>query len=154
MDATLLVAHVTFAALAFGLAIVVDLVLTRIARTGDPATIRKAYRAAFPVAITIGPMFGLTLLLGLGLGLERHESLLQPWLLVAYALFAIGVILGAGVNRSKFMRIAAAAEHSPDGTPSPELSAAIAGATPVVAILTVVLLVALLADMFLKPFMT
>jgi hypothetical protein len=75
-----LVAHVFFATLAFGFVIVGDFVLSAVAASRDPRAIRVAYGVAQRAGPMVGPLFGLAILLGFTVALERGESLLSPWL--------------------------------------------------------------------------
>ncbi len=151
MHQAALVAHVFFGTLAFGFAITFELLMKSIGRSGDVRTIRTAFTLAVRYAIWIGPLFGIAVLLGFGVAIDRHEPLLQTWLVISYVLAAIGLFLGTGLNRPAFMGILEAAKVSPDDAPSPELKAAVARFNPATWLM-VLLMIALITLMFVKPF--
>ena len=146
-----LVAHVFLTTLGFGFAIALDFVMAAVAASRNPNTIRFVYEAIARYSRFIGPLFGVGILLGFGLAHERHDNLTQPWLLMTYALVVLMAFFGMGVGRRRYGRVLAAARAA-ENTVTPELERAIAGATPVAAWVLLVLMAALVAVMFLKPF--
>ena|ERR1700730_16310712 len=151
MYAPSLVAHVFFTTLAFGFSIAIDFVLAAVAASRNPQTILAVFSAVARYGRFVGPLFGVGILLGFGLAHERHDGVAQPWLLATYALVLLAAFLGAGVSRRRYGRVLAAARAS-GNTVTPQLESAIAGATPLIGWVMLVLMAALIAVMFLKPF--
>jgi Predicted integral membrane protein (DUF2269) len=151
MYASSLVAHVFLTTLGFGFAIALDFVMAAVAASRNPNTIRFVYEAVARYSRLIGPLFGVGILLGFGLAHERHDNLVQPWLLVTYVLVLFVAFFGMGVGRRRYGRVLAAARAA-ENTITPELERAISGATPLVAFVMLALMAALVAVMFLKPF--
>jgi hypothetical protein len=97
----------------------VDHLLLRIASTGDVQAIRGAFSAYkrfsrfVPMLFITGLVFGLTAMV-----VERFNPF-APWLLMAYVLFAAGVLIGALAIGRWSERLAEAAHAAPDdGSPA------------------------------------
>jgi Predicted integral membrane protein (DUF2269) len=151
MDALGLVGHVFVATLAFGFAITRDFVIVAVAKSRQVETIRTVYETAASYGRWIGPLFGLAVLLGFFLAIERHEGLTQRWLIITYVLVLLGMGVGIGLGRRRTLTILEAARNA-GATMTPQLDKAIAGAQPIGAWLMLAIMAVIIALMFLKPF--
>jgi hypothetical protein len=129
------------------------LLMRRAAAGGHVPTIRGVFGVAQSFAFLI-PIFFLT---GLAFAIVAifTESFnpLQPWLLIAYVLFAIGLVDGTRIHEPYGARVAAAAGESPDDAPSPALRAALDNRGEEVAYWVDIAVIGLiLFDMIVKPF--
>ena len=145
--------HITFMFIAVAVALGPELLLRGISRSGDVRTIRTGYSLAdrlgrsIPVLFTVGLVFGLLTAWTQGL------DFFAPWLLIAYALFILAMILGARVTAPHVAHVAELAAQSPDDSPSPELAAAIADRRgDMLFALDLVIIIAFIFDMVVKPF--
>jgi len=144
--------HVVAMFVAFAFTTGVGIHMTAIADTLDVRAIRTAVRIARPmqtIGITImlvGVVFGFVSAASAGF------SLTSKWLVEAYVLLALLVVIGVAVHRTWFARLAKAAAASGDDHASPELSAVVADrfvriAGPVSGLLWI----ALITVMVVKP---
>ena len=144
--------HVLAMFVAFGFTTGVGIFLTMIARAGDVRTIR----AAASVARSLNTAGAVMLLIGIAFGFATAGaigySLTSKWLIIAYVLVALLLIIGVGLHRAWAERLAKAAAASPDDRASAELSAVIDD--PVVRLagpISGLLWIGLIAVMVLKP---
>ncbi len=102
----------------------IDILLLRIARTRDARAIRTAFAAHGRFEPFIPGLFVTGLLFGLIAVFVEGFNPFQPWLLLAYPLFVLGILVGAlGMGRwAGRMRLASA--DAPDSG-SPALDAVI-----------------------------
>lgn len=129
----------------------IDILLLRIARTGDVRAIRTAFGARGRFERLIPALFGIGLLFGLiSIFVEGFDPF-QPWLLLAYPLFAAGILVGAfGIGRWA-SRVHDAAADAPDAG-SPALAAAIEDSSVRIALVAFWLLIAsIVFVMVMKP---
>ena len=118
------VLHVLSMFVAVALSGGIDILLLRIARTGDVRAIRTAFGVRARFDGLIPAVFGSGLLFGLTAIFVEGFNPFQPWLLLAYPLFALGILVGAlGIGRWA-SRIQAASAEAPDSG-SPALTAAL-----------------------------
>jgi uncharacterized membrane protein len=129
----------------------IDTLLLSVARTGDVRAIRTAFEAhrrfeaLIPAAFVTGLIFGLIAIFAEGF------NPFQAWLLLAYPLFVLGILVGAlGLGRWT-TRVRLAAADAPDGG-SPALAAALADPTARRAFIVFwLLIVAIIFVMITKP---
>ena len=119
-----------FGTLAFGIGITLDLVLVTVARTRRLETIRLVYESVAKYARFTGPLFLVTILLGVYIALERHESLISTWLLGTYVLIVIGIVFNAAVVQRRTQTILQAVRGA-NGTLTPELDRISGTARPI-----------------------
>ena len=117
--------HVLLAFTAIAFLVVPGLILEMAARTKDVPFIRRLFRLASFHGRVGGMIALLTAIAGLIVAWRLGIPLNTGWLIAAYAIFVVVVILGMGYHGRREIRIAALAEASPDNAPSPELTAAI-----------------------------
>lgn len=125
----------------------------RMAQSRDLAAIRAGYRLYEPIARISTILF----LLGLAFGLISIFTVgfnpFEPWLIIAYVLFIIQVVLGVAVVDRWHARVTELAA-APDADPNyGELAATLnQGTARTVAILQSALVVVFIFDMVVKPF--
>jgi len=147
-----IILHVLAMFIAFAFTTGVGVYLSAIADTLDVRTIRTAVRIARPLQtagisiLLIGVVFGFATAGAVGF------SLTSKWLIEAYVLVALLLIVGLGIHQTWIARLARAAAASPDDHASPELATVVADrlvriAGPVSGLLWI----ALIAIMILKP---
>jgi hypothetical protein len=112
----------------FGVALAIsgELVLRRVAGSGDVRAIRTTVRLVKPLS---GPIATALLLAGVAFGflaaLTGQIDLLRPWLILAYLAFLAAVALGIGITDPWVERLEREAEGSPDDRPSETLASVI-----------------------------
>jgi uncharacterized membrane protein len=146
------VLHVLAMFVAFGFTTGVGIFLTAIARAGDVRTIR----AAASIARGLNTAGGILLLIGVAFGFATAGamgySLTSKWLIIAYVLVVLLMVIGVGLHRAWAVRLGKAAAASPEDSASEELSAVIND--PVVRLagpISGLLWIGLIAVMILKP---
>ena len=125
----------------------------RIAGTRDVAAIRTTYRLMRPITVAVVPLFFIGLIFGVisifAIGFDPFE----PWLLIAYALFVIQVLLGSLFVDRWHGRVGAAVMAEDADPNSGELQAALNDRTGQrVALLQSALVILFIFDMVVKPF--
>jgi len=122
-------------------------------RSGQMALVRgvalasKPIGPAIPIAFISGGIFGLLTAINVG------YNLLAPWLVIAYVLFLVAMITGAGINRTFLLRLAPLVQDAPDGALTEPVRALFAEPRyQFVNILDYVVILALIYDMVAKPF--
>jgi hypothetical protein len=147
-----IVLHVVAMFIAFAFTTGVGIHVSAIAATLDVRAIRTAVRIARPMQMAgttimlVGVIFGFVSAASVGF------SLTSKWLVEAYVLLALLMLIGVGVHGTWLARLAQAASTSGDDHASPELSAVVADrfvrvAGPVSGLLWI----ALIAVMVVKP---
>ena len=81
--------HIGVMFTAVGVSVVPELLLHRMAESGDVTGVRSFGRVFQRLGKLIPLLFGLGALLGLAAAYFSHFDLLRPWLIIAYVLFAI-----------------------------------------------------------------
>jgi hypothetical protein len=113
--------HITF----FVVAITISygpLLLLRLAyRTGEVGNIRGLAQVHSGLGPVTFVMYMLGGIFGLLTAINFHVDLLAPWLVIAYAGFAVAVFFGVTDNRTWPMRLADAVKRTPDGQITPEI---------------------------------
>ena len=128
-----------------------DVVFFRAARSGDVHTLRRiASQAKGVINIGIAVFF-----LGIGFGLVTALvggiPLTAPWLLTAYGIVVVMIVLGLLVETPYQDRLAEAAERSGE-EPSEELRSLLASPKRYWLLVSGALYVAVIFDMVVKPF--
>lgn len=145
--------HIVAMFFAVALAVSSELVLHRVATSGDVRAIRTASARVRPLSNIASVLILAGVAFGFVAALAGQFDLLAPWLLLAYAAFVAAMLLGFLVADPWAARLAAAATHSPDDAPSEELTRVIADPMARVATWGLMLLVAVLVFlMVVKPF--
>lgn len=117
--------HVMTVVAAVAAAVVPELVLHAVARTGDVAAIRGLVRVAKPIGTAIPILFVLAAIFGFATALTGSFDLFRPWLIASYAVFIVAMAVGAVLSGPWAQRVGQAAFASPVDAPSSELQAAI-----------------------------
>lgn len=145
MTNTLLFLHILLFMFSFAFTGGVGVLLKRMARGGDQATIQAAYRAAAPLTMAGGIGWILTGLTGGALAQSYGLNPAAPWLLASYAVFVILILNGFLLHRRLHMQVVAA-------TPGPGLEVALAApAHRVAAAISGLCVLALLFLMVVRP---
>jgi len=117
------------------------------ARTGQTSAVgpvaslyARTGRAVPPLGI-VGALFGVATALTGGL------NLLAPWLLIAYALFALLVVYGGVVSAPYILRLGEAAREN-----RPNWEQLLGARLTVIVTIDALILVLIIADMVVKPF--
>lgn len=107
----------------FGVALAVstELVLRRVATSGDVRAIRTTAVTARPLSNLATLFFVAGVVFGLVAAITGQFNLLAPWLLLSYAAFVAASILGFLVTDPWAARLEAAAVESVDEAPSERL---------------------------------
>lgn len=144
--------HILAMFVAFGFTTGVGIFATAVAQKRDVRTIR----AVVPVALSLNTAGVVVLLLGLVFGFATAGamgfSLSSKWLLIAYALVILLLIIGVGIHRAWAGRLVRAALASPDDQASPELVKVIEA--PIVRLagtITGLLWISLISIMVIRP---
>jgi hypothetical protein len=114
-------------------------------------------RTVLPVVARIGPLlpalFILGGLFGLFTAIAFGYNLLAPWLVIAYVLFAIMMLIGVTENRTWPMRLATTLETTPDGPVTAEIVALFTNSrTLAFTAVDLAVVFVLIFDMVVKPF--
>ena len=114
-------------------------------------------RTVLPVVMRIGPvlpaLFGLGGLFGLLTAIAFGFDLLAPWLVIAYVLFAVMMLIGVTEQRTWPLRLARALDKTPDGPVTPEIVELFSSSrTLAFAVVDLVVVFGLIFDMVVKPF--
>ncbi|HJW21519.1 MAG TPA: hypothetical protein VJ506_03730 [Candidatus Limnocylindrales bacterium] len=121
--------------------------------TGQVAAIRGVGMASARLGRFIPILFIIGGLLGLLTAIYTGVDLLSPWLVIAYVLFTIAMLIGIVENAPWGRRMGALLAQTPDGPLTPEITAMFTDTRVVV--LTVVdylVVVLIIFDMVVKPF--
>lgn len=141
-----LIFHIFLATLAFGMAIAFELVLVAVTRTQRVEAIKTAYEAANRYRPIIGISLLLAVALGFYMAVTDGYSLTAGWLLTTYGLLIVmGLVFGAFIQRRARRVLSLVA--SSNGTMTDELTKAAAGATPLAAIILLVIMFLIIGAM-------
>lgn len=123
------------------------------ARRRDVPALRGVLATTKRIERIIGPLFLLGIVLGIVAVFANNFNPLAPWLVIAYVLAALATISGIVVLGPWLAALGVAAADSSDDAPSPQLEAVIRNRRwQMLVVLDVLIVVALIADMVLKPF--
>jgi hypothetical protein len=92
-----------------------------VARSGDVPAIRRVFSSEDRFAPIGGAVFLLGIVFGFVTAIVGNLDLMATWLLIAYALALLILLLGVLYHGPQARRLKAAAEASPDDRPSEEL---------------------------------
>ena len=146
--------HIVSMFFAVALAVSTELVLRRVATTGDAAAIRTVLPRVRPLGNVATILFVAGFAFGIVAALTGQINLLAPWLLLAYAAFVGATLIGIFVTDPWAARLEAAAVATAEGSGSSDALQAVIG-DPVARAATwaLMLLVAVLVFlMVVKPF--
>lgn len=144
--------HVLTVVAAVVTALIPEVVLHGVARTGNVAAIRGLMTVIDRISRWIAPLFLLAALFGFVAVFTGQFDPFRPWLIASYVLFVIAMAVGALVSSPWAVRVGAAAAASPVESPSDELRAAIhdrRGAISTAILLTIIATIIFL--MVVKP---
>lgn len=118
--------HVVTMFFAVALAVSGEIVVRRVAQSGDVRAIRTTVEKVKPLSGPIATgLFVAGVVFGIIAALTGQIDLLRPWLITAYVAFVAAVAIGTTVTDPWVARLERAAAASPEGTASPELVAII-----------------------------
>jgi hypothetical protein len=130
-----------------------EVLLHRVARSGDLRAIRAAFSLAKPMNLIAPVLFLLGVAFGFLDAITRGFDLFAPWLLIAYVLFVAMFVLGGTVQGRWIERIVAAAASSEGASPSADLQRVIHDRSAAAAMyVSWLLLAAIIFSMVMKPF--
>jgi hypothetical protein len=135
--------------ISFGPAIVM-----RIAeRSGQMGLVRGVALASKPIDVAIPIFFASGGIFGLLAAINVGYNLFAPWLVIAYVLFAIALVTGAGIARTFLLRLVPLVKDAPDGELTEPVKALFAEPRyRIVYALDYVVFLGLIFDMVVKPF--
>lgn len=147
-----IILHVLAMFTAFAFTTGVGVYLTAIANTLDVRAIRTAVRIARPLQTSGISILLIGVVLGFAAAGAAGFSLTSKWLIEAYVLVVLLVVVGFGIHQTWIARLAAAAAASPDDHASPEVARVVGESLVRVAgPVSGLLWIALIAVMILKP---
>jgi hypothetical protein len=136
----------TAVAMAYGPAMMI------LAARGDVPTLRGVMTANNRLSRLVGPAFGLGIAFGFVAVFVNDFDPLRPWLVIAYGLVVVYLVVTFAFTNPWLKSVTAAVEASPDEAPSSELRTLLdAPRNRLLLALDALLIVALIADMVLKP---
>ena len=145
--------HIVSMFFAVALAVSTEVVLRRVATTGDAGAIRTVLPRVRPLGNIATILFVAGVVFGIGAALTGQINLLAPWLLLAYAAFVGATLIGVLVTDPWAARLEAVAVATAEGG-SPDALQAVIG-DPVARAGTwalMLLIAALVFLMVVKPF--
>lgn len=118
--------HVVSMFFAVALAVSGEIVVRRVAQSGDVRAIRTTVDKVKPLSGPIATgLFLAGVVFGIIAALTGQIDLLRPWLIAAYVAFIVAVAIGVTITDPWVARLEQAAAASPDGSASPELAAVV-----------------------------
>lgn len=125
MNTAVYALHVLLAFAAVAFLVVPGAFLELVAQTRDVPFIRKAFGLMSFHAKIGGPLALLLLPVGIWLAIVYAIPLMSGWLVASYVLYAVVMAIGIGYHSRRERQIGMSAAASPEGAPSPELTALI-----------------------------
>jgi hypothetical protein len=145
--------HIVAMFFAVALALSSEIVLRRVATSGDVHAIRAIAPRVRPLGKIATVLFLLGFAFGIVAALTGQINLLAPWLILAYIAFVSATLIGALVSDPWGKRLEEAAVASPDDAPSDALRSVIADPVALAGTWALMVLVAALVFfMVVKPF--
>lgn len=145
--------HITVMFAAIGVAYGGGLVMRMAYVTGQVAAVRGVGMALARSAPAIPILFISGGTLGLLTAISFGQNLLAPWLIIAYLLFAVAMVIGIKENRSWAAKMGALLATTPDGPLTPEVRAMFTDRRVVtLTLVEYVIVVSIIFDMVVKPF--
>jgi len=145
--------HVVSMFFAVALAVSTELVIRRVAASGDARTIRAVVPRIRPLGNVATLLFVAGVVFGIVAALTGQMNLVAPWLLLAYAAFVCATLIGMLVTDPWAGRLEAAAVASPEDAASDALNSVIADPVARAGTWALMLLIAALVFlMVVKPF--
>jgi hypothetical protein len=130
-----------------------ELLLHRVAKTGDVRAIRHVFALDAPLGIAVPILFLVGALLGLITAFFEQRSYTEPWLIIAYIIFLIAFVAGGAFVGPWAQKVGKAAAASPDDKPSAELEELIQSRGAETATwITIIAIIVIVFDMVVKPF--
>jgi hypothetical protein len=127
--------------------------LQRVGRKANVPTIRHIFALAAPIFKVIPILFTTGAALGIVAIFTNGFDPFEPFLLIAYVMFAMATVVGITMDAPWERRVTKLAAESPDDAPSPELTAALHD--PRMALVNWfdrLIILAFIFDMVVKPF--
>lgn len=152
MTTALVVLHVLVMFTAVALSQGPAFVLYSAMRRKDVPAIRAVGASLGRIGPMIGPIFGLGVLIGLAAVFASGFDPFEPWLVIAYVLTVVAILVPRFVTVPLMMRVTIAAADSPTDAPSPALTEAIRGAVGPAFGIDAAIIVLFIVDMVAKPF--
>lgn len=145
--------HVLAMFFAVALAISTELVVRRVATSGDVRGIRATVTRVRPLGNVATVFFLAGVVFGIVAALTGQIDLLAPWLILAYVAFVSATLIGVLVTDPWTARLEAAAVASEDDAPSDALRSVIADPVARAGTWALMILIATLVFlMVVKPF--
>ena len=153
MDRIVVFLHVAAMFAAVGVSVVPEILMHRLADKGDVRGVRsfggvfRSFARSIPILFVGGTVLGLV-----AVALIPGYDYTQMWLVIAYLLVAIGLVLGGAIQGPWGNRLVQAAITSPEDQPSAEFRAIAADPRAKMALYGGVLATVLaILDMVVKP---
>lgn len=145
--------HIGTMFMAVGVSVGMELMAHRVANSGDV----RAIRVFFAQAASVGKAIPILFLAGLAFGLLAAWSgafdMLAPWLLLAYGLFALTLVLHMTVGARWIGGMTRLSAAAPDGAPTGELDVLVHDpAARTLQWYTIGMVIAFVFIMVVKPF--
>jgi len=130
------------------------LAVVRLAARSDRAeNVRGVVASGAPLGLAIPVLYVLGGLLGLAAAFSSGVNLLAPWLVIAYALWLVAMVIGARLTAPWVERVGEAAVAAPDGPISGSLGGLLADPRfRAINVIDVVVVTTIVFDMVVKPF--
>jgi predicted integral membrane protein DUF2269 len=145
--------HIVSMFFAVALAVSTEVVLRRVATSGDAAAIRTVLPRVRPLGNVATLFFVAGVAFGIVAALTGQMNLLAPWLLLAYAAFVCATLIGVLVTDPWAARLEAAAVATAEGGPSDALQVVVGDPFARAGTWALMLLIAALVFlMVVKPF--
>lgn len=145
--------HIVAMFFAVALAVSTELVVRRVATSGDVRGIRATVPRVRPLGNIATILFLSGVVFGIVAALTGQINLLAPWLILAYVAFVGATLIGMRVSDPWAARLEAAAVASGDDAPSDELRSVIADPVARAGTWALMVLIATLVFlMVVKPF--
>ncbi len=123
------------------------------ARTDRTENVRGVVAAGKPLGLAIPVLYVVGGLLGLTAAIVSSVNLLAPWLVIAYVLWVVAMLIGARLTGPWVERVGEAAVAAPDGPIGGPLQALLTDPRVLaINVIDVVVVVVIVFDMVLKPF--